>query len=102
MPKKDRNIPKNLQPGAEKLAKRARQLLTSPDVPSYYANSVEVAFSPNDFRIRLGEVLDADTEKIAIKHLATVYFSPKHAKEVLALFQGKMREYEEKHGKIPI
>lgn len=88
-------------PGQEKKAEqRPRKLLTDQNVPTYYSNTVEIASSGADFRIRLGEIVDASPEELLIRHRATIFFSPRHAKEVALLFARKIKEHEEKYGVI--
>ena len=81
--------------------KRAREILTSMEVPSYYCNTLDMMVSKMDFRLRICEVLEAPPEKLTAKHVATIYFSPVHMKEVARLLQKHVDEYEKKHGKIP-
>lgn len=95
MNKKKKAEEKTLQPKA-----RVRKLLSDPNVPTYYSNTVEIATSGSDFRIRIGEILEASAEEILVKHRATLYFSPRHAKEVALLFEKKVKEHENKYGKI--
>jgi len=79
---------------------RARKVLSDTNVPTYYSNTVEIATSGSDFRIRLGEILEASLEELLVKHRATVYFSPRHAKEVALLLTKKVKEHEAKYGEI--
>lgn len=79
---------------------RTRKLLTDQNVPTYYSNTIEIATSSSDFRIRVGEILEANDQEVIVKHRATIYFSPRHAKEVASLFATKVKEHEEKYGEI--
>lgn len=81
---------------------RSRKYLMDPNAPTYYANTVDIGVSNSDFRIRLGEILEANDSEMVVKHRATVYFSPRHAKEVCILFNRKVKEFEDKCGIIDV
>lgn len=84
----------------EQLRKRPREVVSGPSVPSYYSNSIDLGVSASEFRIRLGEVMEANAEKIVVKHLATLWLSPAHAKEIAKLLTDHVTQYEEKYGPI--
>ena len=70
--------------------------------PSYYANRAELANSHFEFRLRLQEVFEVTGEKVFVKEVATVYFSPAHAKAIAALFSSKVKEFEAHFGEIQL
>lgn len=50
------------------------------NVPTYYANNVETAGTPWDFRFRFGQIEKADASELLIKNVAVVYMSIDHAR----------------------
>ncbi|WP_447963978.1 DUF3467 domain-containing protein [Nitrospira sp. Ecomares 2.1] len=80
---------------------RQREVMGVEEAPTYYSNSVEIATSLWDIRIRFGELKEASREHLIVKNLATVYLSPAHAKAVSVLLAEKIKDYELTFGAIP-
>jgi len=81
--------------------KRIKQTIGIEDAPTYYANSVELSATPWDYRLRLGELIEASEERRVVKLLATVYMSPQHAKKLVSMWTEAIDHYEKSFGKIP-
>ena len=95
-------VPYEKEPQKAFSPKRQKEVYSGvEEPPTYYSNSAEIGTSLWDIRINWGEIKEATKERILVKHLATVYMSPSHAKAVAELLNEKIKEYEETFGPIP-
>ena len=92
---------KRRSPKAIQVLEKRKVVSLNPGLaPSYYANRAELASSLFEFRLKLQEVLETGTGKVLVKEVATVYFSPAHAKAVASLFSRQLKAYEDQFGEI--
>jgi len=73
------------------------------DIPTIYANNVEIMTSIYDIRIDLGLVtsLNTETNELFIEKQAKIFMSPQHAKDFLNVMEKQINNYEKNFGKIP-
>lgn len=56
------------------------EMLTPPDVPTFYSNSANVEVSTFDVRIRLGQIHGVADNVLKVKEIAYVFMSHEHFK----------------------
>ncbi|UVT20042.1 MAG: DUF3467 domain-containing protein [Nitrospira sp.] len=81
---------------------REKNILKSEDTPSFYANNIDLSVSTWDFRLKGGEIIQANKDSITIKELFTLYLSPNHAKMLSILLSERVAEYEKRFGELPL
>lgn len=74
----------------------------SPNHVSIYSNNVEVGVSAWDVRIKLGEIVEANDNRLDISILATLFMSPPHAKAFSKVLAENIKKYEAAMGEIPM
>ncbi|HEY3770785.1 MAG TPA: DUF3467 domain-containing protein [Candidatus Angelobacter sp.] len=67
---------------------------------NFYANNVEITVSPWDMRLRFGQILEADEEKLVLEEYSTVFMSPQHAKAFAQILQAHIDKYEASFGQL--
>jgi len=75
--------------------------LESPEMPTYYANSVDILTSAYDFIMTIGQMLPSGEDKVLVQQQARIIMSPQHLKAFAGLLAQKVREYEAEVGLIP-
>lgn len=71
----------------------------NPDAPAIYASSIAILASPIDIVLVLGQ-LETTPDGANMKKVATVFFSPGHAKQLAILLAQKVAEHEAQFGEI--
>lgn len=71
------------------------------EVPSVYANHVQVSTGPWDFVIMLGEIVRLDDGDVAARKIVQITMSPQHAKAMAEVLARQIARYEERFGELP-
>jgi len=71
----------------------------NPDAPAIYASSIAILASPIDIVLLIGQ-LETTPEGAKMKKVATIFFSPGHAKQLARLLTQKVAEHEAQVGEI--
>ena len=71
------------------------------DVPSFYANSVQVMQGPYDVTLTFRHIFDLVDGTAQGKTVARVAMSPQHAKALVAVLMERVALYEQKFGQLP-
>jgi len=90
--KKDNSKQAPPPPIVEKEARRTTRITAGRT--SIYSNSVDLAASPFDLRLRFGQMLEANDEEIVIQEFVEVFMSPQHARVFIKLLTTKLADYE--------
>lgn len=91
---KKQQVTKPTQSIAEKKARTTRY--NTEGRVTIYSNSVTLAASSYDLRLRFGRITDANDAELVIDDLVEVFMSPQHAKVFLELLATKMADYQKK------
>ena len=76
--------------------------LQGENIPTFYVNSVQVAYSPFDVRMMMGTIEDADEAKVTTKVSVKIYMSFAHAKIFSTLLQTQLAKIEATLGPIQL
>jgi len=73
----------------------------APNIPSYYANSVDILVSVYDFVLTLGQMHPTGPDSVVIEQQARVIMSPQHLKTLTKVLADRVAQYESAYGPIP-
>lgn len=82
-----------------KLSERRIEYLNIDNLPTIYSNNVEVGVSPWDFRMRFGQIEEADESHMIVKNVATVYMAVDHVRALVDVLQKNLAIWDELYGK---
>lgn len=91
----------------KKNSKKAKSVRTNEytksleNLPSFYINNTQVMVSNFDFKLTLGQLIEATKDKVLVDPQVTIFMSPQHAKAVSNLLTAQLEAYETNHGPIP-
>ena len=96
MPRKRAPAP----PGQEGQVVEFRRFKGNRDVPSFYANSIQVFVSFFDFTLLIGQAGFGPDEEHEMWEVARLNLSPQHAKALADVLAKRVADYESQFGPI--
>ena len=88
-------------PGRTQAAVQTMEKVESPELTTYYANSVDILMSVFDLVLTFGQMKAVTLEHVVVEQQARVIMSPPHIKVLARLLNDKIANYEAAFGTIP-
>lgn len=74
----------------------------SPEVPSFYANSIQAVVSFADFTLLIGQTGFGTNGELEMREVARLNLSPQHAKLLANVLAQRVADYEKTFGPIAV